>query len=90
MILNMTIIEMFAQMCLRKEAQQTHVFAFNSVHNYIKVLCIWKWMSLYMQPQKQGWKATASFPLRPPTQRPSHQVGGWQSTLIGQLMPPVR
>lgn len=44
---------------------------------------------LYMQPQRQGWKAAVSSPPCPPTQRPSHQVGGWQSTLIGQLRPPV-
>lgn len=41
---------------------------------------------LYMQPQRQDWKAAVS---SPPTQRPSHQVGGRQSTLIGQLRPPV-
>ncbi|KAK5903866.1 hypothetical protein CgunFtcFv8_007611 [Champsocephalus gunnari] len=42
-----------------------------------------------MQPQRQGWKAAVSSPPCPPTQRPSHQVGGWQSTLIGQLRRPV-
>lgn len=45
---------------------------------------------LYMQPQRRGWKAAVSSPPCPPTQRPSHQVGGRQSTLIGQLRPPVR
>ena len=47
-------------------------------------------MCLYMQRQRRGWRAAVSSPPCPPTQRPSHQVGGWQSTLIGQLRPPVR
>lgn len=39
--------------------------------------------------QRQDWKAAVSSPSCPPTQRPSHQVGSWQSTLIGQLGPLV-
>lgn len=58
--------------------------------NCTKALCIWKWMCVCTcNPQRQGWEAAVSSPPCPPTQRPSHQVGGWQSTLIGQLRPPV-